>query len=56
MLSNRLKLLPLLRKRLRAFSPPLSAEAFEGLILVGWYLCPPEFAMNIASAGARNPP
>lgn len=32
---------------LGASSSPHSAEAFEGLILVGWHLCPPGFAMNI---------
>lgn len=41
---------------MRASPLLLPAEASGGLILVGWHLCPPEFAMNVVSVGARNPP
>lgn len=55
MFSNGLQL-PYHAESLGASSSPLSAEVFEGLILVGWHLCPPGFAMNILFAGATNPP
>lgn len=48
--------LPYHAESLGASSSPLFAEVFEGLILVGWHLCPPGFAMNILFAGATNPP